>query len=98
MDTVFFILKIEEVFTVKGKESIIAVGKVQCGTIHDKSTVLIADGTGKVLQETTIIDLDWFDRRRCGEHVMADKGMRIAIIFPEKDKDYLQKGHNIIIR
>ncbi|WFR56662.1 hypothetical protein QA584_24095 [Anaerocolumna sp. AGMB13025] len=83
---------------IKGKGVVIVAGKIQWGAIHDKAEVLITDETGKVLQKTTLIDLDWFDRSRYGEHVTADKGMNIALIFPLKDKDYLRKGHNIVIR
>jgi hypothetical protein len=96
LNNAFFVLRIDDVFSTL--KNVYVVGKVLRGQIHDKSDVLITDDAGSILRETKIIDLDWFDRRRCGEHVTADKGMNIAVVFDMKDTEYLQTGNYIVIK
>ncbi len=95
LEKVFFKIKIENVIPVATK--IIVAGKVICGQIHDKSNVIITNTTGLILKRTRVKDLDWFDRGRSGEHVIAYEGMNIAIVFDVADKEHLQVNNFIII-
>lgn len=86
-----------EVFPIKGRPVVIVTGRVACGEIHDKAAVSITDENGIVLGETAILDLEWFDRYRCGEHVTADAGMNVAVVFDIKNEPLLRPGHYIVI-
>lgn len=97
LERVFFKLEIEDFFAIAGRGRVVVTGRVQTGEIHDKSAVLITNARGVVLHETHILDLDWFDRSRCGEHVTADAGMNVAVIFSNKDHTFLELGYYLVI-
>ncbi len=96
LKTVFFKLKIEDIFILKGKSSVVC-GRVESGTINNQSEVLIVNQEGMILSRTRIIDLDWFDRCRCGEYVEADEGMNIGILFDLSCSQILSVGNYIVI-
>ena len=97
LSEVFFKLEIEDVFPIKGRPVAVVTGRAACGEIHYKAAIIITDESGIVLVETVVLDLDWFDRRRCGEHVTAEAGMNVAVIFDIKDELLLKVGHYIVI-
>jgi translation elongation factor EF-Tu-like GTPase len=95
LGNVFFQLRIEDVFSIATK-MMVATGRVACGEIHDKSDVIITDATGLILKKTKIKNIEWFGRGRY-EHVTADEGMNIAVVFNMADEEYLQIDHYVVI-
>lgn len=95
--TVFFKLEIEDVFSIPGRSKTVVAGRVATGAIHDKAAVVITTAAGEVVRTTRIMDLEWLDRRRCGEHVTADAGMNVAVVFEEADEAFLRPGHYLVI-
>lgn len=96
LNSVFFRLQIEDAFLVKGRAYVVT-GRVVKGEIHDKALVIITDDRGRTLRRTRVLDLDWFDRYRCGEHVTADAGMNIGVRFEICEQDVLQSGNYLVI-
>lgn len=75
----------------------VVTGRVQTVEIHDKSAALITNARGVVLHATDVLDRDWLDRRRCGEHVTTDAGMNAAMSFSNKDQAFLEPGYCLVI-